>query len=108
MGFDLHSDDPETQAFIDQINALMKYIGDPHDQDREAALVAAYIRYAIEDLHASQPGLTDDVMAKLNPLIRRAVYEVLEVLATTACSTSTPSSMPCLRAAATWCWPTLR
>ena len=49
--------------------------------DLLASMIAMHVRNAIEDLHADQTnGLTDDVMAELNKLTRRAIWEVLECL----------------------------
>ena len=46
--------------------------------DAIATLIAMHVRNAIEDFHADpELGLTDEVMAKLNPVIRRAIWEVL-------------------------------
>jgi hypothetical protein len=51
--------------------------------DLFAGLIAACIRNAMEDFHCDQSlGLTDDAMAKLNPVIRRAVWEALELMET--------------------------
>ena len=51
------------------------------DNDVRASVLAMFVRNAIEDIHADPDvGLTDDVMAQLNPLIRRAIWEALEIL----------------------------
>jgi hypothetical protein len=48
--------------------------------DERASFIAMIVRNALEDLHVDEPGLTDAVMAKLNPLVRRAIWEALEML----------------------------
>ena len=49
--------------------------------DLRASVVAMLVRNAIEDIHANPDiGLTDDVMAEMNPLIRRAIWEALEII----------------------------
>ena len=49
--------------------------------DLRASIVAMFVRNAIEDIHADHDvGLTDDVMAQMNPLIRRAIWEALEII----------------------------
>jgi predicted RNA-binding Zn-ribbon protein involved in translation (DUF1610 family) len=49
--------------------------------DFRASVIAMLVRNAIEDIHANpEVGLTDDVMAEMNPLIRRAIWEALEIL----------------------------
>jgi hypothetical protein len=56
--------------------------------DLLASIIAMHVRNAIEDIHADPAtGLTDDVMAQVNKLTRRAIWEVLE-------SASTPDSPP--------------
>jgi hypothetical protein len=74
--------DEELDEFIDRVHRWQGAIGDLDNPDREAALVAGLIRYQLEDFHASNgkhkvDGLDDVAMAKLNPVIRRAVYEAL-------------------------------
>ena len=49
--------------------------------DLRASIVAMFVRNAIEDIHADPDvGLTDDVMARMNPLVRRAIWEALEII----------------------------
>jgi hypothetical protein len=49
--------------------------------DLYASFIAICVRNAIEDFHDDESlGLTDDVMARLNPVIRRAIWEALELL----------------------------
>jgi hypothetical protein len=50
--------------------------------DDQAMLIAMHVGNAMEDFHATDgnhhvEGLDDDAMAKLNPVIRRAIYEAL-------------------------------
>ena len=52
---------------------------DPSNPDHYASLIAMNVRNALEDLHVSVEGLTDEVMKELNRKVRRAVYEVLEM-----------------------------
>ena len=48
----------------------------------QALLVSKAVRDAMEDLHADPDnGLTDPVMAQLNPIVRNAVYSTLHALA---------------------------
>jgi hypothetical protein len=49
----------------------------PSDPDHYASLIAMNVRNALEDLHCSVEGLTDEVMRELNQRVRYAIYEVL-------------------------------
>ena len=49
--------------------------------DFRASVAAMLVRNAIEDIHADpELGLTDDVMSEMNRLVRRAIWEALEIL----------------------------
>jgi hypothetical protein len=51
--------------------------------DLIASVIAACVRNAMEEFHCDPAlGLTDDVMARLNPVIRRAAWEALELMET--------------------------
>jgi hypothetical protein len=56
---------------------------DLSSNDMLATLIAMHVRNAMEDFHAANTdveveGLDDAAMAKLNPVIRRAIWEVLQ------------------------------
>lgn len=59
----------------------MRRPGEMSSNDFRASVIAMVVRNAIEDIHANPDiALTDDVMAEMNRLTRRAIWEALEML----------------------------
>jgi hypothetical protein len=53
---------------------LLAFTKKMEGNDLFASMIAMHVRNAIEDMHADRAiGLTDDVMAELNKLTRRAI-----------------------------------
>jgi hypothetical protein len=67
----------------ERMHAAMRELRVGYEPDKLAALVAMNVRNAMEQFHAADEdnkiaGLDDEAMAKLNPVVRRAIYEVLD------------------------------